>query len=162
MKIILFSLVLLVSAVAKGAPMTQMEVIKDVFTRLRADNLDILDSFYDPRVQFLDPLGLHDGRDSVKEYYRNLYKNVTSISFDYTDSLSADNNHLLVWTMNLVAPAMDGGKPVVVHGNSVIKFNEQDLVIYHRDYFDMGEFVYERVPILRWVIAKVKTRLRPH
>ena len=30
---------------------------------------------------------------------------------------------------------------------------------YHRDYFDMGEFIYERVPVLGSVIRAIKRRL---
>ena len=31
--------------------------------------------------------------------------------------------------------------------------------IAHRDYFDMGEFVYERVPVLRLIIRHIKNRM---
>jgi hypothetical protein len=31
--------------------------------------------------------------------------------------------------------------------------------IKHRDYFDMGEFVYERIPVLRSIIDYIKSRL---
>ena len=138
----------------------QMKRIQTVFTTLRADNSEILDDFYAHDTHFEDPLGVHKGRESVKKYYENLYKNVTEISFDYLDTISDKNKHVLIWKMNLKASGLNSGALVVVHGNSVIKFNKQDLVSYHRDYFDMGEFIYERISVLGWIIGKIKEKLR--
>lgn len=145
---------------AAGAVMTQSEKIKHVFTNLRADNLHILDDFYAKDTEFIDPLGKHKGIESVRSYYKGLYQNVKEIKFDYQDIISNGNTHVLVWKMTLKAQGLNGGNPVIVDGNSYIKFNQQDLVIYHRDYFDMGEFIYEHIPILGWTIQKVKNRLR--
>ena len=40
------------------------------------------------------------------------------------------------------------------------KINEESLAFFHRDYFDLGEMVYERLPGVGWVIKKVKNRLK--
>lgn len=165
MKNFIFSIALLLSALPSGAlgdamSEQQMERIKRVFTELRADNLQILDDFYDPETHFEDPLGAHRGLSTVKKYYGGLYQNVQSIRFDYLDTISEPNKHLLVWKMTLQAKNLNKGEPVVVFGNSVIKFNESNLVSYHRDYFDMGEFIYEHVPILGWLVKKAKARLK--
>jgi hypothetical protein len=139
--------------------MSQMERIKSAFTNMNARNVEILDQFYDEKIHFQDPLGVHKGRDSVKSYYANIYKNVTFIEFEYTNTISEGNKHLLVWTMNLKAKGLNSGELVSLAGNSVIIFNEKNLVSYHRDYFDIGEFIYEYIPILGWVIKKIKKKL---
>ena len=140
--------------------MQQQEMIKNVFTTLRAENIQILDSFYAPDTKFIDPLGTHNGIKSVKAYYRNLYQNVKSIHFKFNDIVSNGNTHVLVWTMTLEAGGLNNGKPIFLEGNSHIKFNDANLVTYHRDYFDMGEFIYEHVPVLGWTIKKIKNKLR--
>ena len=145
---------------ASGAPMQQQDKIKHVFNTLRANNIQILDDFYAPDTKFIDPLGTHNGINSVKDYYRNLYSNVKNIHFKYNDIVSAGNTHVLLWTMTLTTDGLNSGKPISLEGNSYIKFNEANLVSYHRDYFDMGEFVYEHIPVLGWTIKKVKNKLR--
>jgi hypothetical protein len=137
-----------------------MERIQYAFTNLNASNTHILDEFYAEDVHFEDPLGVHSGRDSVKKYYENLYKNVTYIKFIYTNTISEGNKHLLVWTMELKAKGLNSGEMVKVDGNSVIEFDENNLVSYHRDYFDMGEFIYDHIPGLSWVIQKIKSMLK--
>ena len=54
---------------------------------------------------------------------------------------------------------LNKGKEFVVQGVSEIHF-ENNLVTYHRDYFDMGEMVYERIPIFGWITKKIKNRLK--
>jgi steroid 5-alpha reductase family enzyme len=145
---------------AKEDTLNQQERIKHVFKTLRADNLNILDGFYDPKTVFVDPIGSHNGIQSVKDYYQNLYQNVKSIDFAFSDIVSNGDTHVLIWTMTLEAEGLNGGKPIFLEGNSYIKFNEANLVAYHRDYFDMGEFIYEHVPVLGWTIKKIKDRLK--
>ncbi len=141
---------------------TQPERIDEVFNELRADKMEILDDFYAPEVEFIDPVGKHNGLAEVKKYYSNLYKNVVSIRFEFHDIISQDNKHTAIWTMYLKSKNLEDGKEISLSGNSVIIFNEDNLVSYHRDYFDMGEFIYERVPFVGWLVKKVKARLQAH
>jgi steroid 5-alpha reductase family enzyme len=148
------------SSMASGVPVKQCNKIKYVFDNLRADNIHILDDFYAKDAVFIDPIGAHNGIKSVKDYYQNLYKNVRSIKFTYKDLVSNKNTHALYWTMTLSADGLNGGSPMSLEGNSHIKFNDAGLVSYHRDYFDMGEFIYEHIPVMGWTIKKVKEKLR--
>lgn len=162
-KKIILALILFIgsfNSMANGVPMQQQEKIKYVFDNLRADNIQILNDFYAKDTTFIDPLGTHNGIQSVKNYYQNLYKNVKSIKFTYKDLVSNGNTHALYWTMTLSADGLNGGSPIILEGNSYIKFNEAGLVSFHRDYFDMGEFIYEHVPVMSWLVKKVKDKLR--
>lgn len=138
----------------------QAQQIEKVFNELRADNIEILNDFYDKKALFIDPIGEHKGLDAVKDYYRGIYQGVEDIRFEFSEIISNENHHVAVWKMILVTPNLNSGKPVILHGNSVIKFNESGLVSYHRDYFDMGEFIYQHIPILGSLIKYIKNRLK--
>ena len=47
---------------------------------------------------------------------------------------------------------------ISVNGVSLLTLKD-DRVVYHRDYYDMGEMVYEHVPVLKRVIYYIKKRL---
>jgi hypothetical protein len=134
--------------------------IVEVFNGLNQETMDILHGFYHPDVHFIDPLGEIHGRADIRKYYENMYHTVQEIRFDFTDEVVTGDTHVAVWTMHLKAAGLNGGKPVVLDGNSVIKFGEDDLVVYHRDYFDMGAFVYQHVPVLGWAVRKVNDKLK--
>ena len=159
-KIILLITTLLFPLLSLGGAMEQKQKIEKVFNELRADNLDILDSFYATDVEFVDPIGTHKGIGSVKEYYGNLYKSVTEIRFENKGLISEGDNHVYVWKMVMKAKGLKNGKEVTLDGTSVIKFNSDNLVTYHRDYFDMHEFIYRHIPFVGWLTKKVNKRLK--
>lgn len=133
--------------------------VQDVFNRFNKDTLNILDGFYTTDVDFIDPLGNIKGLANMKAYYANMYKNVISIKFDFTEGICDGNNCVFVWKMTFAAKSLKGGEPVIAYGNSHIKFNDNGLVYFHRDYFDMGEFIYEHIPVVGFLVKKVKSQL---
>lgn len=128
-----------------------------VFNDLNKDSMSILDGFYHPELEFEDPLGKIKGLPAMKAYYANMYKSVKSIRFEFSKIIKDGDEYVGFWKMYLAAPVLNGGNEYWVEGNSHIRFDSKtDLVIYHRDYFDMGAFIYEQLPILSSVIRQVK------
>lgn len=138
---------------------TRSQRIRDAFNNLRADSLEILDDFYSPEVRFQDPLGSIEGLPALKRYYKHMYQNVLDIRFEAKDEIVQGNAHVLVWTMYLRAKGLNKGNEVRLEGNSVMHFDEHEMVRYHRDYFDMGEFIYVHIPIIGRIIRKINRRL---
>ena len=89
-----------------------------------------------------------------------MYKNVKSIRFDFDHFVESPTEVVGIWKMTLETDKLNSGKPIVVEGNSVIRFGSNGKAIYHRDYFDMGAFVYENIPGLGFVVKKIKDRFK--
>jgi hypothetical protein len=163
MKIIILLISLLVSISSWGQAMKDLDnagKTKFIFEKLTKDSLYLIDEFYSPDVDFVDPVGTIKGSANIKKYYESLYKNVKTIRFDFSDFIVQGDQLVGVWKMTLVTDKLNGGEPIVVDGNSVIRFNSQGQAIYHRDYFDMGVFVYENIPVLGRVIKGIKNRFK--
>ncbi len=136
-----------------------LERSKEFFDKLSSSNLHLVDEFYDKNTVFQDPVHQLKGSQAVKAYYAGLYKNVESIRFEYGKSIESGDVVSLTWRMYLKAPAIDS-KGITVDGVSLITFGgPEGKAIEHRDYFDMGEFIYERLPILKSIIKYIKGRL---
>ena len=132
------------------------------FEQLNKDTLYLVDDFYDEHVRFVDPVSLIDSRPAIKDYYARLYRNVISVRFDFKEEIVQEKSLILVWTMHLVS-RMNSGQPMSVQGVSHIKFGGREgKAVYHRDYFDMGEFVYERIPVLSSLIRLIKNQFCGH
>jgi limonene-1,2-epoxide hydrolase len=165
MKSILALLLLTMSlaSFSQETKMTYAERAKDAFTRLNYENLHVVDEFYDENLEFHDPIGSLKGRENMRSYYKKMYEGLKSIKFDYHEAISNDKTVVLVWKMTYAVDKLNSGAPIVVEGNSVIKFGgQEDKVVYHRDYFDVGAMVYEFIPVLGWGVRKVKARLAEH
>lgn len=142
-----------------GAMARNLERSMEFFDKLDSAHLDLVDQFYDKNTVFQDPVHQLKGSEAVKGYYAGLYKNVEAIRFEYGKSTESSDTVILTWRMHLKASAIDS-KEIIVDGVSLITFGgAEGKVISHRDYFDMGEFIYERVPILKSVIGYIKRKL---
>lgn len=136
---------------------------KVFFESLNKNTMHLVDEFYDRDILFRDPMVEIKNRQDMKNYYINMYKNVESVSWNFPDEIIDKNKTVLVWRMTLVAKNFNGNKPLHLDGTSVIKFGgKEGKAIYHRDYFDMGAFVYEGIPILGKMVRFVKNKLANH
>jgi hypothetical protein len=140
--------------------LTLKDKIEYFFAHLSKDKMELVDEFYHPQVHFIDPVGTLDGAAKIKTYYSNMYKNVTSLRFDFSDFILSGDTVVAIWKMTLVTEKLNSGEPIIVDGNSVIRFDDKGLAIYHRDYFDMGAFIYENVPVVGFVVKKIKEKMK--
>jgi hypothetical protein len=129
---------------------------QDFFSRFSYENLHLADQFYDPQILFIDPLGSHRGIQEVKKYYARLYENVDTIQFEFQSDWQRDQEQILFWTMKVKHPKLNSGREILLDGNSHFKFGDSGLCVYHRDYFDAGEFLYEQIPVFGWIAKKIK------
>lgn len=163
MKILFLVLIILTSLPAFSqsmATLTNAQKIQFFFDKLTKDNLALIDDFYHAEVDFIDPVGKIKGAAKVKAYYKNMYQNVDSLNFEFSEFHESGNTVVAVWKMVLKTPKLNSGETINVDGNSVVKFDSSGKAIYHRDYFDMGAFVYENIPVIGFVVKKIKARFQ--
>ena len=124
----------------------------------------LCEKFYHPKIIFDDPLGTIEGRSEMIKYYLNLYQNVVDIKFDFKDSTKNNSNsYMFSWVMYLKTKSLKSGEEIKLEGVSHLKFDPKtNLVIYHRDYFDMGAFIYEHIPLVGSLIRYIKRKLSSH
>jgi hypothetical protein len=78
---------------------------------------------------------------------------------DFSNSFQNGDTVVLVWTMYCAHSALNAGKEFSVDGMSYIRFDPKSgKAVYHRDYFDLGEMIYENVPVLKTLIGFIKSR----
>lgn len=128
------------------------------FNGLNKDKLYLVDQFYDPEVVFEDPIGRKVGIEELRTYYRKLYETVESIRFEIHSQRVGDEE-FAPWVMHLKASGLKGGQEISVPGVSQLRYRPGGKVIYHRDYFDMGAFIYEHVPVLGSILGYIKRRM---
>ncbi|MDE1230773.1 nuclear transport factor 2 family protein [Vibrio aestuarianus] len=135
-----------------------VQSVSEVYQKLNKANLHLLDEVYHNDVVFEDAAHRLEGKVSLSEYFNNLYQNVTRCDFTIHEQQQMGNSGFLTWTMALQHPKLGKGSLIYVQGMSHLKFQD-GKVIYHRDYFDLGEMLYENLPLLGSVIRAVKQRL---
>lgn len=129
------------------------------YESLTKDNCEIIKDIYHPDVEFEDPIRKTFGLSELLPYLSDSYQNVHYCRFQITDSIEQENQACVRWLMRLSHPKLSQGRELTVHGCSVLHYQDE-LIIYHRDYFDLGEMVYQNIPILGSVVAMIRQRLK--
>ena len=136
------------------------ETIISFFNNLDKTCMDLVPQFYAENATFQDPVVVLRSADQITKYYEGLYQNVENISFTFGEIIESEELVSAPWTMHLKCKKLNSNKPFSMPGVSCFKFDSiSGKVIYQRDYFDMGAFIYEHVPILGTVIRVIKNKL---
>ncbi|WP_430642648.1 nuclear transport factor 2 family protein [Aliivibrio fischeri] len=129
---------------------------------LNKHTLHHLSEIYSSDVQFIDAVHEINGIDELTDYFTHLYTNLIECKFTIhhviEDINLSQGEAMLFWTMNYKHPKIGKGKSISVEGVSHIKFN--DKVFYHRDFLDMGQMVYEHLPLIGPMVKFIKKRVQ--
>jgi ketosteroid isomerase-like protein len=126
---------------------------------LNKHTIDRLSEIYSENIVFIDPAHKITGLVSLKDYFARLYDGLDAIEFDFTHQQRHGDVAYVEWLMVITHPRLRKGRPVRVAGVSRLEFDSEDKVKMHRDYFDMGEMLYENLPLIGKVITSIKKRL---
>ncbi|KXF83249.1 nuclear transport factor 2 family protein [Enterovibrio coralii] len=129
-----------------------------IYSSLRKDNLKTLDEIYSDDVVFEDPAHRIEGYGNLASYFESLYTNVNDCRFEVHDYAVNADVAFLSWTMTLSHPKLQGGESRSVNGCTRLTLRE-GRVVMHRDYFDLGEMLYEALPVLGSAVKLIKKRL---
>ncbi len=138
-----------------------MPSIVDEFTRfyesLGAETPVDLTPVYAENIEFIDPVHRMQGLPALDQYFNALMTNVASLEFRITETTVSDGQAFLQWIMSYQHPKLAAGRNIDVAGISHIRFEEK--IFYHRDYYDLGEMLYEHIPLYGWITRRLKARL---
>ena len=134
------------------------DALKLAYCSLATGNTAELAPLYSEDIYFEDPSHGIQGKAALVERFQHLYRNVDSCNFKFHQTLDTGGEIFLAWTMILRQRGPKSGEVIRVEGASFLKVRN-NRIYYHRDYFDLGAFVYENVPMLGSIIKRIKQRL---
>ncbi|UCH47953.1 MAG: nuclear transport factor 2 family protein [Betaproteobacteria bacterium] len=138
---------------------------------MRAAHIDRLISFYETMspetvanltdvytadAYFKDPFNEFNGVDKIEEIFRHMYRRMQDPRFVIQGWLGTDHDGFVVWDMHFRSRFMRGDGEQTIHGVSHIRFDASGKVSYHRDYWDTGEELYAKLPLLGWLIRRLR------
>jgi ketosteroid isomerase-like protein len=128
-----------------------------LYNQLDKSNLELLAHVYGDNIVFEDPLHKIEGLPALTDYFANMYENLNQGQFDIHTSFEQNNKASVYWVMTFSHKKIKQGQTLKVNGNTYLEF-ENGKVIYHRDYFDAGEMIYQHLPVFSTVINLIKRR----
>ena len=131
--------------------------LQQFFETLSRGSLAAIATVYADDAWFKDPFNEVQGLPSVRRVFEHMFEQVTDPRFVVTHAVSQGDHAFLTWDFEFrMKRAPD--QLQVIRGASHIQFASEGRVVYHRDYWDAAEELYEKLPILGGLMRFLKRR----
>jgi hypothetical protein len=137
-----------------------IEQFKQLYYTFSSETPNQLSKLYHPAIIFKDPIHELKGIAALTDYFAGFCKPDTHYKFEFINQVIAHDQAFFQWQMHYAHPSLANGKPLVLNGGTLIKFNAQ--ITYHEDYYDMGAMVYQHIPVIGWAVNKINARIAEH
>ena len=122
------------------------------FEQLSPQTLGQITDLYHPHCYFKDPFNEFYERKSLEKLFADMFVKLDQPRFVISETLSEGHSTFIVWQFHFVLRQRN----VQINGSSHVKFDEQGLVTFHRDYWDAAEELYEKLPVIGFVMKQLK------
>ena len=130
--------------------------IKDWYENLTQDSLNELNQFYTEDSFFKDPFNEIKGRKKINLIFEHMFENTDNPRFIFIDTIVEGDQAFLTWDFVFHINKNE----YKIHGSSHLKLNSEGKIYYHRDYWDVGEEVLSKVPIIKSIYKMLTAKLR--
>lgn len=132
--------------------MNQLTRLVTWFEQLSPESLEQIGDFYHATCYFKDPFNEFEDRNALKQVFVRMFAQLQQPRFVIVDTVRQDQVVFLVWQFHFLLRQ----RAFVIKGSSHLKFDEQGLVTFHRDYWDAAEELYEKLPLIGFVLRQLK------
>jgi limonene-1,2-epoxide hydrolase len=129
-----------------------------LFETLTADRLDEFDPLTTPDVRFSDPFTDVIGRDRLKAVLAKMFADVDEPRFTVIGYAGDGASRYVRWRFD----ARSRGRTrvaIAIEGMSEMQIAEDGRICSHVDHWDAARQVYERLPVLGWLLRQLKRRI---
>jgi limonene-1,2-epoxide hydrolase len=126
--------------------MNKFQKSYDFFSHLKKEDLNSIHLFYDAEAYFKDPFNEIKGVDQIKIIFSDMFEKLKNPKFTILEIIENDNQAYLTWDFTFILKSIE----YKIHGSSHLKFNEQKLINYNRDYWDVGEELLLKLPVIKY------------
>lgn len=125
------------------------------YETLSEKTLPQIDSYYAKDVMFKDPFNEISNREGIKKLYKDMFDKLDSPQFIFVDKIESTNQIFLTWDFKFKLKS----NSYTIHGSSHLKLNAEGSVHYHRDYWDVGEELLLKLPVIKHFYKRLRKKL---
>ena len=135
--------------------MNSLTEFREWVINLNESTLDEIVSYYDENVFFKDPFNEFNGREKLKKLFLHMFITFKNPHFAFIDTIENSEGIFLTWDFNFSYKE----KLFKIHGSSHLKLNDEEKIVYHRDYWDVGEEILLKIPLIKSLYGFFQNKL---
>lgn len=137
-----------------------LDALVRFFETLTVENLCRFPDFYAEGAYFKDPFNEVRGIDAIRRIFHHMFRQLEAPRFLVTERVVDACGAMLVWELHYGTRTEAEPAGQLIRGVSHLRFDPDGKVVYHRDYWDTAEELYERLPGLGLMMRALKRFLR--
>lgn len=131
------------------------QTIQSAFESLTPSSVTALCALYAENARFIDPFNDVQGRAQVEAIFSHMFQQVQQPRFTVTRVIASESDLFMRWDFHFVRGQTAGH----IHGSTHFELDSAGLITLHRDYWDAAHELYEKLPILGYVLRKIRSKL---
>ncbi|MCX7210092.1 MAG: nuclear transport factor 2 family protein [Burkholderiales bacterium] len=132
-----------------------LDKLIDFFESISQENTVDLKQIYTDDVFFKDPFNEVNGIQNVITIFDHMFHQLDQPRFVVTTHVSQGDQAFLTWDFLFKMKRFNRNEQCI-RGASHIRFAADGRVSYHRDYWDVAEELYEKLPLIGSVMRGLK------
>jgi steroid Delta-isomerase len=136
-----------------------IEELVSFFETVSPETVSRIGGLYASDASFKDPFNDVQGVPAIEHIFRHMFTQVEAPRFVVTERIVQYDSAMLAWRFEFGVRVGKRVHPQVVNGVTHFKFDGEGKVSLHRDYWDTGEELYMKLPVLGWLVRALRRRL---
>ncbi len=132
-----------------------LEKLIHFFESISQENIGDIKQIYTEDVFFKDPFNEVNGIQHVIAIFDHMFHQLDRPRFVVTTHVSQSDQAFLTWDFLFKMKRFNRNEQCI-RGASHIRFAADGRVCYHRDYWDVAEELYEKLPLIGSVMRGLK------
>lgn len=129
--------------------------VKRYFETLTPEGLARIGEIYADDAWFKDPFNEVRGRVEIERIFARMFERLDVPRFVVHEAVAAGTQAFLTWDFVF---CLRRGQ-MTIRGATHLRFTPDGRIFYHRDYWDAGEELYEKLPALGALLRLLKRRV---
>ena len=124
------------------------------YESLRPEEIDTLLQCYACDAIFQDPFNRVRGHAQIASVFEHMFETLAAPRFVVTCRTESAEAVVLGWDFFFESTSLGGAQKIT--GLSRLSFNGEDLVSEHLDFWDPSAGIYEKLPVIGWLLRRLR------
>lgn len=126
----------------------RIDALLQFYQTLTPESVSRFGVFYAENAYFKDPFNEVRRLADIQAIFARMFRQIEAPRFEILEHAGDERGMFLVWNLRFRLRAWRSGREQRIHGVSHLRFDAEGRVCYHRDYWDTGEELYEKLPLV--------------
>ncbi len=136
-----------------------MARVVEFYETLSPASLARIAEVYAADARFTDPFNEVCGVPAIEKVFRHMYEQVQAPCFRVIHRMAEGDEAWLAWEFQFHFRGWKEAELQCIRGATHLRFAADGRVMAHRDYWDSGEELYSRLPLVGTLVSWLRRRM---